>query len=133
MAVFLDSNIVIYLVEQTPDLGTAAANRIQSGIADGQRLMVSDLVRMECIVRPLREEDDVTLSAFNDLFDSEDVDVVTITREVCDRAAAIRARHGFRPMDSLHLASAVENGCERFLTHDGRLRGFPDITVEVLA
>ena len=33
-------------------------------------------------------------------------------------------------MDALHLATAIEDGCERFLTHDVRLRSFPDIVVE---
>lgn len=34
--------------------------------------------------------------------------------------------------DSLHLAAAVEAGCDRFLTNDQRLAAFPDMTVELL-
>lgn len=132
MSVFLDTNIVVYLIERTPDLGTVAANVVHNLIVRGQRLVVSDLVRMECSVRPLRLNDAITLAAFNGYFDSEDVDVAPITAAVCNRAAIIRARHNFRPMDSLHLATAVESGCERFLTHDVRLRSFSDIAVEVL-
>lgn len=132
MSVFLDSNIVIYLIERTPHFGEAATRRVQEIIAQGQRMLVSDLVRMECYVRPLQLHDDVTLSAFNGYFDSEEVDVGSITAAVCNRAALIRAQCGFRPMDSLHLATAVESGCERFLTHDVRLRNFPDLVVEIL-
>jgi predicted nucleic acid-binding protein len=133
VSVFLDTNIVIYLIERTPELGMVAARYIQNLIAEGQRLVVSDLVRMECSVRPLKMNDTVTLSAYQGYFDSGDVDVASITAAVCDRAALVRARHYFRPMDCLHLATAIENGCQRFLTHDVRLRGFPDIVVEVLA
>jgi uncharacterized protein len=133
VSVFLDTNVVIYLIERTPDLGTVAANAVQDLIAHGERLVVSDLVRMECSVRPLRLNDAITLAAFNGYFDSEDVDVAAITGAVCNRAAIIRAKYNFRPMDSLHLATAIENGCQRFLTHDVRLRGFPDVAVEVLA
>jgi uncharacterized protein len=132
VSVFLDTNVVVYLVERTPHLGTVAAKRVQDFIGQGQRLVVSDLVRMECRVRPLRLNDAITLAAFNGYFDSEDVDVAPITAAVCDRAAIIRARYNLRPMDSLHLAAAVENGCERFLTHEVRLRSFSDIGVEVL-
>lgn len=107
MSVFLDTNVVVYLVERTPHLGTAATKRVQDFISQGQRLVVSDLVRMECRVRPLRLNDAITLAAFNGYFDSEDVDVAPIT-------------------------AAVEKGCERFLTHDARLRSFSDISVEVL-
>jgi predicted nucleic acid-binding protein len=96
-------------------------------------LVVSDLVRMECSIRPLRLNDAITLAAFNGYFDSEDVDVAAVTAAVCNRAAIIRAKYNFRPMDSLHLATAIENGCERFLTHDVHLQHFPDLAVEVLA
>jgi len=34
--------------------------------------------------------------------------------------------------DSLHLAAAVESGCDRFLTNDARLSAFTAIPVEVL-
>ena len=133
MSVFLDSNVVIYLIERTPDFGPIAAKCIQSLIGRGERLVVSDLVRMECRVRPLRSKDAITLSALDNYFDSDDVDVTAITPGVCNRAAAIRAQYRYSPMDSLHLAAAVEHGCERFLTQDLRLAGFPDIAIEALS
>jgi hypothetical protein len=34
--------------------------------------------------------------------------------------------------DSLHLAAAVEAGCDRFLTNDTRLSAFTALPVEVL-
>ncbi len=34
--------------------------------------------------------------------------------------------------DAIHLAAAVESGCEMFLTNDNRLDGFSDLTVEIL-
>ncbi len=132
MSVFLDSNIVIYLIERTPAFGPIAATCIQSLIGQGQRLVVSDLVRMECRVRPLQSSHTITLSAFDNYFCSDDVDVTPITPAVCNRAATIRAKYNYSPMDSLHLAAAVEHGCQRFLTQDLRLSGFPDIAIEAL-
>ena len=84
-------------------------------------------------MRPLRLNDAVTLSAFDGYFSSEDVDITTITAAVCNRAASIRAQYDYRPMDSLHLAAAIEHGCQRFLTHDLRLQSFSDISIEVLS
>jgi predicted nucleic acid-binding protein len=51
---------------------------------------------------------------------------------VNERAATIRAQYRFRPLDALHLAAALENGCSRFVTNDLRLHGFPGITIEIL-
>jgi predicted nucleic acid-binding protein len=96
-------------------------------------MVVSDLVRMECRVRSLAAEDVQGLADFDDFFASEKVQVVPITAAICDRAAAIRAKHRFRPLDALHLAAANEHGCQRFLTQDLRLENFSDIAIEALS
>ena len=132
MPVFVDSNIVIYLIEQPADWGSRATSRIRALLGAGDHIVVSDLVRMECRVGPLSFGDAVTLAAFDDFFASTGVRVVGVTGAVCDRAAAIRAAQRLRPLDALHLAAAIEHGCDRFLTHDHRLDSFPGIPVDVL-
>lgn len=132
MIVFLDANPVIYFIEQPPVWGTLALARIAALRLAGDRLAVSDLVRMECQVGPLKAGDTARLNDFLTFFASPDVDVLAITAAVCDRAARIRATHKFKPLDSLHLAAAVEHGCGLFLTADARLASFPDIAVEIL-
>lgn len=72
-------------------------------------------------------------SDFRTFFNSPEVGVLPITAAVADRAAEIRATHGVKPLDALHLAAAVEHGCTRFLTNDAGLKFFPDIPVEVLS
>jgi len=74
----------------------------------------------------------VKLTLFDAFCTRPDVQVVPITTAVFDRAALIRATHNYKLADSLHLAAAVESGCDRFLTNDSRLSSFPDIPVEVL-
>ena len=132
MIVFLDANPVIYFVEQPPVWGAVATARIVALRSAGHRLGVSDLVRMEFQVGPLKAGDSARLNDFTAFFASPDVDVLPVTGRVCDRAARIRAAHNFKPLDSLHLAAAVEHGCGLFLTADARLASFPDITVEIL-
>jgi predicted nucleic acid-binding protein len=59
-------------------------------------------------------------------------------RENHDRAARIRGQYRYTGgrlyglVDSIHLAAAIESGCERLLTNDARLDNFPEITVEIL-
>ncbi|MGB0068119.1 MAG: hypothetical protein WBQ11_08730 [Isosphaeraceae bacterium] len=53
MMVFLDANPVIYLIEQPANLGSKVRARVSDLLASGERLAVSDLVRMECQVGPL--------------------------------------------------------------------------------
>ena len=131
--VFLDANPVIYLIEQPADLGSKATARVSQLLANGERLAVSDLVRMECQVGPLKANDTVLLAKYTTFFASPDLDVLPISPAVCDRAARIRAQYGFKPLDSLHLAAAVEHGCTLFLTKDAQLKRFPDVPVEILS
>jgi predicted nucleic acid-binding protein len=129
---YLDSVIVIYLIEQPPVFGARAATKVGAILANGDRLAVSDVVRLECRVGPLMAGNATRLAEFDAFFASPDVQVVPVTTAVFDRAALIRARHRFRLADSLNLAAAVEAGCGALLTNDQRLSRFPDVPVEVL-
>lgn len=133
MSVYLDTNIVIYLVEQHSAWADKVALRLKSARTDGDRLAVSDLTRMECQVGPLAADDQALLHDYARFFASSEVQIVSITPSVWDRAAVIRARHKLKPLDSIHLAAAIESGCRTFLTNDMGLKAFADIPVEVLA
>ena len=65
---------------------------------------------MECLVGPIKAGDTALLAEFAAFFD---VVIQPITGPVAFRAATIRASFRFQPMDSLHLAAAVEHGCPR--------------------
>jgi uncharacterized protein len=131
--IFLDSNVVIYLIEQPPNWGQRAAAQIQMFLANKDRLVVSDLTRLECRVRPISVGDAALLAQFDAFFASADVQVAALTPQVCDRATLIRAKHRYRTPDALNLAAALEFGCGLFVTNDGRLTGFPDVSVQILA
>jgi predicted nucleic acid-binding protein len=130
--VYLDASPVIYFVEQPPVWGPKATARFQALRRSGETLAVSDLTRMECRVGPLKKKDLALLADFHTFFTASSVHVLTLTPAVYDQAAVIRATYGFKPLDSLHLATAVEHGCTRFLTNDLRLNKFTGIAVEVL-
>ena len=133
MTLFLDTNIVIYVVEGNPIFAPKAVLRLAAAQAAGDPFMISDLTRMECLVGPLKSNSAAVEASFHAFFARSDVQVVAITAAVCDRAARIRAAHNFKPMDALQLASAVEHGANVFLTGDARLGSFPGLTVEILS
>ncbi len=132
MLVFIDTNILIYHLEADLALGAKASARLAALHAAGAQVVVSDLIRLECRVGPLKSGDGFLLSRYDDFFSLPSVEVVALTAAVCDRAAAIRAGYGFRTPDALNLAAAVESGCGLFLTHDARLGRFHELNVEAL-
>jgi predicted nucleic acid-binding protein len=132
MLIYLDSNIVIYLIEQPLGWGPRAAAKLAIAHANGDQLVVSDITRLECRIGPLISGDPALLARFDAYFSAPDIQVVPVSGAVCDRAAVIRASYHYNLGDALNLAAAVENHCSTFLTNDARLAGFPDISVEIL-
>jgi len=133
MILFLDTNIVIYAVENPIVFGPKANSRMTAARTAGDVFMISDLVRMEALVGPLKRGNTTVEQEYHRFFAANDMTVVAITPSVCDRAARIRATHNFKPMDALQLAAAVEHGANVFLTADARLGSFTGVKVEVLS
>jgi predicted nucleic acid-binding protein len=131
--IYLDSNIVIYLIEQPVQFGPLASSRVSARVAAGDTLVVSDLTRLECRASPMAAGDQVTVAQYDAFFAQGIGRVVPLTTAVCDRATIFRGRYRFKTPDALHLAAAVEASCDVFLTNDARLSSFPDITIEVLS
>jgi predicted nucleic acid-binding protein len=130
--VYLDSNIVIYLIEQPAQFGPRASARIAKLAAAGDRLVVSDLTRLECRGNAVASGDQATLAQYDAFFSQAVERVMPLTTAVVDRATIIRGQYRFKTPDAVHLAAAVEAGCQVFLTNDFRLSAFPDLTVEPL-
>ena len=132
MIVFLDTNIVIYLIENPPVFGARAAASIMTLRSAGHTFAVSDLVRLECRILPLRRSDLMLLGHYDAFFASPQVRVLSLTGPVCDRATILRAKHNFKTPDALQLGAAIVHGSDRLLTNDGRLSACQDIPIDVL-
>ena len=126
MRVYFDTSATVYLVENI----LPWEPMIQARLAKGAKIVYSDLTRMESIVKPLKLKNQKTLMEFDVLFSTSEL--IPLTASVFDRAAQIRADFGFKTPDAIHLAAAVESGCDQFLANDQRLSRFPSIPIDVL-
>src|SRR5436305_11894789 len=105
MILFLDTNVLIYALESHVVWGIPAQTRIATAQAAGDTFMVSDLVRMECLVLPIRLGNTTLEAEHRAFLARSDVQVVAITAAVCNQAARIRATHNFKSLDALQLAA----------------------------
>ena len=129
-SVYLGSCIVIYLIEGPPELRDAVAGAI-ARTADPLR--VSELTRLECRVGPIRDGDEPLLAQYDRFFALPSVTRVPMTVEVFETATSLRAAHGIRTPDALHLAAAIVGGCGEFWTRDDRLAHAAGRHIEVRA
>lgn len=129
MRVYLDSAAVIYIVEQV----TSYADLVDSWLSGHEVSMIaSDLTRLECRVKPLRDGDVALVKDFDDYFEDAVEILVPLSREIVDLATEIRAKYNFKVPDALHLAAAISSESEVFLTNDHRLDRFRELVVEVI-
>ncbi len=84
-------------------------------------------------MRPLREADDTLLASYEALFSAGRFSFIELTPSVIERATVLRASHGFKTPDALHLAAAIEANADLFLTGDAKLARCTDLQVAVVA
>ena len=115
--IYLDSCLVIYLVERDP----VRAPQVRQAIAENpdSSFAISALVRLECLVHPLRTGDERLKRLYDGALDR--LHSLTLSDDVYVLAASLRARHGLKTPDALHLACARHYGCEALWTNDDRL------------
>jgi len=117
--IYLDSCIWIYLVEGLADLHEAVQRRLAE--VREETLCYSSMTLLECRVQPLRDGDEDLLAIYDEIFTSRNVLHLPIGASTFLQATELRARHGIRTPDALHLAAAVEGGCDELWTNDQRL------------
>lgn len=132
MIVCLDANIVIYYVERNPVWEPKVTARLTAAAVAGDSLAVSEAALLECLVGPFQSGDSGRLSDYQKFFGSPSAQMLEVTTAVWQRAARLRAAFNLKPLDSIHLASAVEYGCGLFLTNDAPLARCTAIAVEIL-
>ena len=116
--IYLDTCIVIYLVEGEADVAEPIRQRLA---AAGNSCAASHLTRLECRVLPLREHNEALLARYEAFFTAPELVMLGLAAEVFELAAGIRAAHRTATPDALHLATAIHAGCEEFWTNDLRL------------
>jgi predicted nucleic acid-binding protein len=130
----IDTAPFIYFVEANPryvDLCRQFFRLIDGGDPAG---FTSVLTLAEVLSHPLRVGDAGLEAAYRGLLleTGGNLSVVPITAEVAARAAGLRARHNLKTPDALQVASALEAGCEAFLTNDHGLGRVSELRVLVL-
>lgn len=116
--VYLDSCLVIYLVEEHLTLAPLLENYIANRL--NLVFTVSDLTEMECSVMPFRKNNRRLIDKYFDWFGK--TEVFSLNRKIFHQAAKLRADFTtLKTPDALHLATAIHHNCDEFWTNDNRL------------
>lgn len=132
----IDTSAFIYHLESHPTYA-ALLLPIFEDIERGRcRAVASTLAFLEVLVQPSGARDEARRAALATLLVSfPGMAWVAVDLAVADRAASLRARYRLRMPDAIHLATAVQESADAFLTNDRallRVREVPILLVDEL-
>ena len=120
--VFVDSQIVIYIVEQHPIYADQVQSLWERAKLGRISLVSSTLALMECLVLPYRESDAKRISDFEFAFFQSEIQTIDISTEILKQASRIRAAvPSCRTPDAIHVATAIMSRCDSLVTNDSKV------------
>jgi predicted nucleic acid-binding protein len=114
--IYLDSCLVIYLVERHPRFHGPLRARLAE--ATDATFCVSALTRLEVLTRPLREHDDPLVRRYESFLGVQEQ--LALDDDIVNAALNWRVS-GLKTPDALHVALAKRYACTAFWTNDDRL------------
>lgn len=126
---YLDANALIYALESDDEALRDAFTRLFGAILFAD-ICTSELSLAELLVDPCRREDVAVIERYKRLFQIRSNGhwtVASVSTEVLAAAACFRGRQirflDRKPslLDSIHAATALQQGCSHFMTSDSRL------------
>ena len=121
--VYLDSNVVITILEHIAPLNQSQKRFIEALETGRISGVSSQLTLAECLVKPMRETNEDAIEAVLQFLENQEhIELVPVSRDILVKAAEIRAIAGLKLPDAIHLASAVAANCQIFLSDDKGIR-----------
>jgi predicted nucleic acid-binding protein len=131
--IYVESAPLIYYIEENPTY-VSRIDTIIEAIENTPIEAVSSVITLtEVLIHPLILGKTKIEQEYRDiLINSGQFRLLPVTQNIADSAADLRARYNLRTPDALHIATAIDAGCDAFLTNDNGLKRVAEITVLVL-
>jgi predicted nucleic acid-binding protein len=130
--VYVDTSPVIYSVEENATY-SQLLEPLWNELAAGQIIVVSsELILLETLVVPLRNNDSDLIAAYEGILTQSDLDLFPITAQILRDAAQLRATTKLKTPDAIHAATALSAQCTLFLTNDFAFQRIANLPVLVL-
>lgn len=130
---YLDTAPVIYLVERNPLFFERVQAVFRQVDAAQLTVVASPITLSECLVGAYRMNQPQAAANFVQCLTQEGTNFVQISAEIGDLAAKIRVKYNLKLTDALQVATALNSGCEAFLTNDIQLKCVKELRILVIS
>ena len=117
--IYLDANIIIYLMEGFEPFAPILSQLLEAIEAGQITCVTSEMTLAEVLVRPFKQEVVGLVKVYTDaLNDKRLLTLQPVAYQTLMDAAFARAETGMKLPDAIHVATAVQSSCDVFLTND---------------
>ncbi|CBE69419.1 MAG: type II toxin-antitoxin system VapC family toxin [Candidatus Methylomirabilis oxygeniifera] len=130
----LDSNLLIYLIEEHPEyhrLTEKVFGSIEAGRNTG---VCSTLSLLEVLVQPYRESNDELVDQFYALLTTyPHIRWIDLSIGIADLGAQLRAKYQLKTPDAILAATSIEAGATGFIGNDSQLKRISELDILILS
>lgn len=130
--IYLDANALIYSVERVEPYRTLLSPMWQAAEEGVVTVASSGLTVIEALVKPIRDGNGEIEAQYREVFEASVFRVLDMPLVVFEQAARIRADAQLKTADALHAATALQAGCDLFVTNDVDFRRVAELPTIVL-
>jgi predicted nucleic acid-binding protein len=130
--IYVDSCIIIYTVEKIPEYSQLLQPIWQKLAQDEIEIITSELTFMECLVLPLKLNNNRLIMAYQNILSTTKIKLQPISLPILRDGANLRAKSKIKTADAIHIATALSLNCDLFLTNDLGLKNIPNLSTIVL-
>ncbi len=112
--VYLDTNILVYLLEGHLGYSRKVAVELDNLRNDGEQFLTSVITVTEFLAG-------TSASTITPLRRLNSLQILNLNEDLAVSAAKLQKKHGMKIGDAIHLATAVEQRAELFFTNDKQL------------
>ncbi len=131
--IFIETAPLIYYVEENPAY-VAKMDAVVKAVENNPIEAISSVITLtEVLVHPIKLGDTKLEQEYRDiLLNSGEFRLLPVTPRIAVSAADFRARYNLRTPDAIHVATAIDSGCDAFLTNDAGIKRVTEIAVLIL-
>jgi predicted nucleic acid-binding protein len=131
--VYFDTAIYIYLYGSNENFTEMAKQVYKNAIESKQQIILSTFILTELLQHSsIQENPSLKSTLIESIYKIRLAKLVPIDPFIAEYAAELRVKYNLQTSDALHLATAILEECEQFVTSDKRLKAVKGIDVVVL-
>lgn len=129
----IDTSILIYHLEDLEPYSTLTQALITRIAEQEVVCIISSLLVTELFTKPLASKESQKIKEIEDFLSTfPNLHIKSVDYEIAFQAAKLRARHNLRTPDAIHIATALVNSCDAFISNDISLLRVSDSKLKVL-